>query len=112
MAMISPLSLESRSTLAPAAALFHSLGDQTRLAIELDCPSRLGPFLGGRRPRQRDRYLAVHRLPHPFGDRGGPSAEGGCDQLLAARALCRYRVNPEPAYPRDAADNPARDRPH
>jgi DNA-binding transcriptional ArsR family regulator len=33
MAMISPLSLESRSTLAPAAALFHSLGDQTRLAI-------------------------------------------------------------------------------
>src|SRR5205807_346690 len=33
MAMISPLSLESRSSLAPAAALFHSLGDQTRLAI-------------------------------------------------------------------------------
>src|SRR3989440_9160687 len=33
MAMINPLSLESRSTLAPAAALFHSLGDQTRLAI-------------------------------------------------------------------------------
>jgi DNA-binding transcriptional ArsR family regulator len=33
VAMISLLSLESRSTLAPAAALFHSLGDQTRLAI-------------------------------------------------------------------------------
>src|SRR2546425_6814938 len=33
MAMISPLSLESRTSLTPAAALFHSLGDQTRLAI-------------------------------------------------------------------------------
>jgi ArsR family transcriptional regulator, cadmium/lead-responsive transcriptional repressor len=33
MAMISPLSLESRTTLLPAAALFHSLADPTRLAI-------------------------------------------------------------------------------
>src|SRR5689334_16964887 len=33
MTIVVPLSLESRSTLAPAAALFHSLGDPTRLAI-------------------------------------------------------------------------------
>lgn len=33
--MISPLSLESRTSLTPAAALFHSLGDPTRLAIVL-----------------------------------------------------------------------------
>jgi ArsR family transcriptional regulator, cadmium/lead-responsive transcriptional repressor len=33
MAMISLLSPESRTSLAPAAALFHSLGDPTRLAI-------------------------------------------------------------------------------
>ncbi len=35
MAIISPLSLESRTSLTPAAALFHSLGDPTRLAIVL-----------------------------------------------------------------------------
>jgi DNA-binding transcriptional ArsR family regulator len=33
MAMISSLSPESRTSLGPAAALFHSLGDPTRLAI-------------------------------------------------------------------------------
>src|SRR4030088_1316145 len=33
MAMISSLSPESRTRLGPAAALFHSLGDPTRLAI-------------------------------------------------------------------------------
>lgn len=35
MAMIAPLSPESRTSLAPAAALFHSLADPTRLAVVL-----------------------------------------------------------------------------
>src|SRR2546428_12608809 len=49
---------------------------------------------GGRGPCQRDRDLALHRRPNAFGNGGGPGAEGGGDQLLAARALCRDRVDP------------------
>ena len=76
---------------------------------------RLGAVLGGRGPGQRDRDLAVHRIPHPLRNRRAHGAKGSRGLVLAAGPLRRDRLDAQadhrPAPPGPASWTPSSDSP-